>query len=67
MPNFMPINSITEEYELKNLNKNGYYIMPTTYQVITISYNLSLKYTGNSSSQFNQTKNSSSKPLNEPY
>ena len=29
-PNFMPVMSISEEYELKP-NKHGYFIMPTTY------------------------------------
>jgi hypothetical protein len=30
-PNFLPINQITEEFELRDISKNGYYIMPTTY------------------------------------
>lgn len=29
-PSFMPVMNISEEFELKS-NKNGYYIMPTTY------------------------------------
>lgn len=30
-PSFMPVMSISEEYDLKPY-KNGYFIMPTTYQ-----------------------------------
>jgi calpain len=29
-PNFMPVMTISEEYDIKP-NKNGFYIMPTTY------------------------------------
>ncbi len=29
-PSFMPVMNISEEFDLKT-NKNGYYIMPTTY------------------------------------
>jgi hypothetical protein len=29
-PSFMPVMSVSEDYELK-INRNGYYIMPTTY------------------------------------
>ena len=32
-PNFIPIECLTEEYELKEISRNGYYIMPATYQV----------------------------------
>jgi len=29
--NFMPVNVLSEEYNLAEINKNGYIIMPCTY------------------------------------
>ena len=44
-PNFMPVMTISEEYDIKP-NKNGFYIMPTTYQS-KINGNFILSVTSN--------------------
>lgn len=31
-PNFLPVNTLSEEYQLLKINKDGYYIMPCTYK-----------------------------------
>ena len=42
-PNFMPVNVLTEEYGIQEINPNGYIIMPCTYQVIFYFYFFQVK------------------------
>ena len=49
-PSFMPVMSISEEYELRP-SKHGYFIMPTTYQS-KINGNFILSVTSNNDFTF---------------
>ncbi len=35
-PSFVPMLEVSENFELRNSNSNGYIVMPTTYEVETI-------------------------------
>lgn len=37
-PSFAPMLEVSETFELKTVNPNGYYVMPTTYEVGFSSY-----------------------------